>query len=95
SAYGLRGYALTGSSYGVEPGKEGTAGRVLCTLRYARTDGGERLSRNITVDAKTGAVEGVQSSAPYGRERKLTEDQALKQAESFLKALCPDRALGL
>ena len=96
SAYGLRGYALTGTSYNAEPGgKEGGLGRVLCTLRYARTDGGERLSRNITVDAKTGAVEGVQSSAPYGRERKLTEDQALKQAESFLKALCPDRALGL
>ena len=50
---------------------------------------------NRSSDLKTGAVEGVQSSAPYGRERKLTEDQALKQAESFLKALCPDRALGL
>ena len=95
SAYGLRGYALTGSSYGVEPGKEGAAGRVLCTLRYARTDGGERLTRNITVNAKTGAVEGVQSSAPWGRERKLTEEAAQKKAEAFLKALCPDRALAL
>lgn len=95
SAYGLRGYALTGSSYGVEPGKEGAAGRVLCTLRYARTDGGERLTRNITVNAKTGAVEGVQSSAPWGRERKLTEEAAQKKAEAFLKALCPGRALEL
>lgn len=95
SAYGLRGYALTGSSYGVEPGKEGTAGRVLCTLRYARTDGGERLSRNITVNAKTGAVESVQSSAPWGREQTLSEEEAQKKAETFLKALCPDRALAL
>ena len=95
SAYGLRGYALTGSSYGVEPGKEGTVGRFLCTLRYARTDSGERLSRNITVDAKTGAVESVQSSAPWGRERTLTEEAAQKKAETFLKALCPDRALAL
>ncbi len=95
SAYGLRGYALTGSSYEMEPGKEGAAGRVLCTLRYARTDAGERLTRNITVDARTGAVDSVQSSAPWGRERTLTGEAAQKKAESFLKALCPDRALTL
>lgn len=92
SAYGLRGYALTGSSYDSETGKDGGAGQVLCTLRYARTDGGERLTRNITVDAKTGAVRAVWSSAPYGREAKLTEAQAREKAEAFLKALCPDRA---
>nr|WP_325238057.1 S-layer homology domain-containing protein [uncultured Oscillibacter sp.] len=95
SAYGLRGYALTGASYGVESGEEGAAARVLCTLRYARTDAGERLTRNITADARTGAVESVQSSAPWGRERALTEEAAQKQAEAFLKALCPDRALAL
>ena len=95
SAYGLRGYALTGTSYESESGKDAQAVRVLCTLRYARTDGGERLTRDIAVDAKTGAVESVRSSAPWGREKKLTEDAALKKAEAFLKALCPDRALAL
>ena len=95
SAYGLRGYALTGTSYESEAGTDGQAGRVLCTLRYARTDGGERLTRNITVDAKTGAVDSVWSSAPYGREEKVSEEEALKQAEAFLKTRFPDRSLVL
>lgn len=95
SAYGLRGYALTGASYESRSGKEAAGGQVLCTLCYARTDGGERLTRNITVNAKTGAVESVWSSAPYGREQTLTEEAALKKAEAFLKALCPDRTLVL
>lgn len=95
SAYGLRGYALTGTSYESEAGTDGRAGRVLCTLRYARTDGGERLTRNITVDAKTGDVDSVWSSAPYGREEKVTEEEALKQAEAFLKTRFPDRSLVL
>ena len=95
SAYGLRGYALTGTSYESEAGTDGQAGRVLCTLRYARTDGGERLARNITVDAKTGDVDSVWSSAPYGREEKVSEEEALKQAEAFLKTRFPDRSLVL
>ena len=95
SAYGLRGYALTGTSYESEAGTDGRAGRVLCTLRYARTDGGERLTRNITVDAKTGAVDSVWSSAPYGRAEKVSEEEALKQAEAFLKTRFPDRSLVL
>ena len=95
SADGLRGYALTGTSYESEAGTDGRAGRVLCTLRYARTDGGERLARNITVDAKTGDVDSVWSSAPYGREEKVSEEEALKQAEAFLKTRFPDRSLVL
>ena len=88
-AYGLRGYALTGSSYGVEPGKEGAAGRVLCTLRYARTDGGERLTRNITVNAKTGAVESVQSSAPSPGDR--TRPPISASASPGRSTACPSR----
>ena len=95
SAYGLRGYALTGTSYESEAGTDGRAGRVLCTLRYARTDGGERLTRNITVDAKTGDADSVWSSAPSGRAEKVTEEEALKQAEAFLKTRFPDRSLVL
>lgn len=89
SAYGLRGYSLTGASYESEAGKDGGAVRVLCTLRYARTDGGERLTRNITVDAKTGDVDNIWSSAPYGREKTVKEEDALKRAEAFLKAWRP------
>ena len=95
SAYGLRGYALTSAAY--ETRRDGGDGetRAVCSLRYARTDGGERLTRTITVDAKTGAVEGVWSSAPWGREKKVTENEALKKAEAFLKTWCPDRDLVL
>lgn len=90
SAYGLRGYALTGASYESAPAKEGAEGQVSCTLRYARTDDGERLTRNITVDAKTGDVESVWSSAPYDREKAVGEEEALKKAEAFLKTWRPE-----
>ncbi|MCI9332552.1 MAG: S-layer homology domain-containing protein [Oscillibacter sp.] len=95
SAYGLRGYALTGSAYAGQSGKDQEEERILATLRYARTDGGERLTRNITVDAKTGEVESVWSSAPYGREKPVTEEEALKKAQAFLKTLYPKRTLVL
>ncbi len=95
SAYGLRGYALISSSYETVPGEEGREPRVQCTLRYARTDAGERLTRNITVDAKTGAVESVWSSAPYGREKAVSEEAALEKAQAFLKTWRPDWDLTL
>lgn len=95
SAYGLRGYALISSAYESSPGEDGQEGRVLCTLRYARTDGGERLTRNITADAKTGAVDSVWSSAPYDREMALSEEEALEKAGAFLKTWCPNRDLTL
>lgn len=94
-AYGLRGYALASASYEARrDGEEGGA-RAVCSLRYVRTDNGQRLTRTVTVDAKTGAVEGVWSSAPYGREKQVGEAEALKKAELFLKAWCPDRDLAL
>ncbi len=89
-AYGLRGYALVSAGYEVLDD-----GQVLCSLRYARTDGGERLTRTLSVDAKTGEVESVWSSAPWGREKKLSEEDALKKAEAFLKLWRPDRDLVL
>ena len=92
SAYGLKGYAL--ASYVYNPWSDEDSGKsgVDCELRYARTDGEERLRRNVTVDAKTGDVRAVWSSAPYDRPAKLTRDQAREKAEAYLKALCPDRA---
>jgi len=89
-AYGLRGYALISAGY-----ETLDDGQVLCSLRYARTDDGERLTRNISVDAKTGKAGSIWSSAPWGREKTLSEEDALKKAEAFLKIWCPDRALVL
>ena len=92
SAYGLKSYAL--ASYVYNPWSDEDSGKsgVDCELRYTKNDGGERLRRNITVDAKTGDVRAVWSSAPYDRPAKLTRDQAKEKAEAYLKALCPDRA---
>lgn len=92
SAYGLGGYAL--ASYVYNPWSDEDSGKsgVDCELRYAGNEGKERLRRNITVDAKTGDVRAVWSSAPYDRAAKLTQDQAREKAEEYLKALCPDRA---
>ncbi|MCI8328522.1 MAG: hypothetical protein HFG02_02605 [Oscillibacter sp.] len=89
SAYGLRGYSLISAAY------EGGEEQVLCSLRYARTENGKRLTRNFSVDAKTGAVESVWSSAPNDREKTFTDEDALKKAEAFLKAWRPDRDLVL
>ena len=92
SAYGLTGYAL--ASYVYSPWSDEDSGKsgVDCELRYARSENGERLTRTITVDAKTGAVQSVWSSAPYGRAAKLTGDQAKEKAGAYLENLCPDRA---
>jgi len=95
TAYGLRGYALVSASYEAYSAEGGGEARVLCSLRYARTENGERLTRTITVDAKTGKADSIWSSAPYGREKKLTEKEALEKAEAFLKSYCPERDLVL
>ena len=92
SAYGLAGYALASYVYNPYTSDGGKSG-VDCELRYAKNEGKERLRRNITVDARTGKVRAVWSSAPYDRAAKLTQDQAREKAEAYLKALCPDRDL--
>lgn len=92
TAYGLSGYALASASYNVEKGTDGGPARVWCTLRYRMSSGGDSYSRTVTVDARTGAVERVYSSAPWDRDRVLTEAQAQEKAGAFLKRLCPERA---
>lgn len=86
SAYGLRGYALSSVSY-EKDGEE-----LLCTLRYGRVSGEDRLYRTFRVDARTGAVRSVYSTSPWDQEAKLTEEEARKKAEDFLKAFAPDRS---
>lgn len=95
TAYGLSGYALASASYSVEKGTDGEPARVWCALRYRMSSGEETCSRTITVDARTGAVERVYSSAPWDRDRVLTEEQALEKAGAYLERLCPDRAESL
>lgn len=93
SAYGLADYALASAAYESYPDEEGGEARVLCALRYSR-EGGD-LTRTVSVDAKTGAVDSVWSSAPYDREKTVTEEEALEKAEAFLRRFCPDKDLVL
>lgn len=86
-AYGLRGYAL--SSVGFERTDQGPR----CTLRYGRISGEDRLYRTFYVNARTGEVLSIYSSAPQDRKAVLTQDEARERAEAYLKKLWPDRTL--
>lgn len=93
SGFGLGGYALTSSSYSLE--KEDGEETVLCTLRYRRAAEEDAYTRTVTVNARTGEVRRVYSYAPWGREAKLTADQAQDRALAFLKGFAPGRAEAL
>lgn len=94
AAYGLSGYALASASYELEKAEEGAKDQVLCALSYVRSSEDDSASRMITVDARTGAVESIWSSAArLGEEERppLTLAEAQKKAEDFLKGFCGDR----
>ena len=88
-AYGLEGYVLSSVSF------EKWDEDLTCTLHYSRLSGSNRLHRTFYVDARTGEVLAVYSSAPWDREAKLTQEQALAKAEAYLKEVCPDRTMEL
>lgn len=94
AAYGLSGYALASASYKLEEAEEGAKDQVLCVLSYVRSSEDDSASRTITVDARTGAVESIWSSAARLGEAErppLTLVEAQKKAEDFLKGFCGDR----
>jgi len=87
SALGLNAYTLSTANYTVPRGEDG---KVLATLRYGRQVAGDSWRRTVTLDAKTGALESVYSSAWAGAEespaRTVTAQQARSAAETFLRA---------
>ena len=95
AAYGLDGYALSSASYTlVEAREEGEEGQVLCTLSYQVPSEEDYRSRSITVDARTGAVQSLWSSAPWleeGESPALTRAQAQARAEDYLSRFCGGR----
>ena len=94
AAYGLDGYALSSASYTlVEAREEGEEDQVLCALYYVAS-GEDYRSRTFTVDARTGAVQSIWSSAPWleeGESPALTRAQAQARAEDYLSRLCGGR----
>ena len=92
AAYGLRDYALASADYALTG--EGEEEQVLCTLSYRLADGEQTRSRTVTVDARTGAVESVSSSAPWleeGESPALTVSEAQARAEACLAEFCGAR----
>ena len=92
-AYGLGRYELVNASYRLIEGEEDQEDRVECTLRYSRTGEDGTWGRTFTVDAKTGEVASLWSSAPWDEDREpaLTEEEAQARAEAFLQSFAGDR----
>ncbi len=87
SALGLGSYTLSTANYIVSRGEDG---KVFATLRYGRQVAGDSWRRTVTLDARTGALESVHSSAWAGGEdspaRGVTAEKAKETAEAFLRA---------
>ncbi len=92
-AYGLDRYTLASAAYVLEKGTDGEEDRVLCTLRFSRSDGNGTYGRTVQVDARTGEVLSVYSRVPWDKDRqpKVSRDAALTAAETFLKNFAGDR----
>ena len=92
-AYGLGRYELVNASYRLIEGEEDQEDRVECTLRYSRTGEDGTWGRTFTVDARTGEVASLWSSAPWDEDREpaLTEEEAQARAEAFLQSFAGDR----
>ena len=86
--YGLNRYTLASAVYSRSEGGADDAETVLCTLRYSRAARDHVFRRTITVDARTGEVLYVSSSAPWDETARpaLSVSQAQAKAESFLRA---------
>lgn len=88
---GLSKYTLVRTDYIVERLDEETPAadaKVTARLTYARQDGEDTWSRWVSLDAKTGDLISVTSSAPRKEDGKLTVtgQQAQEKAEAFLNA---------
>ena len=85
SQLGLGAYTLSNFSYSVDR----DTGDVSARLLYLKQDGDSAWRRTVTVDAKTGDLMGVYSTAPYDETRKVTVSASAAQgkAEAFLKEL--------
>ena len=89
TALGLSKYTLSTASYRVD--KE--SGDVTASLQYAYKSGESIYRRNISLNAKTGALLSVYSSRPWkeGEKTAISKSSAQAKAEAFLKEICPDQ----
>jgi len=92
SALGLSSYTLSSVDYTVARESDENADvEVTATLRYGRQVNGTSWRRTVTLDAKTGKLMNVYSSARMPDEpvdRKVNADAAKEAAVAFLNAQC-------
>ncbi|NLF34961.1 MAG: hypothetical protein GX585_03230, partial [Clostridiales bacterium] len=97
TALGLRTYTLSSVSYMVarDTGEDDAPAAVTASLRYSKQVGGAIWSRIASVDARTGDLLDLYSSAWLPEKsapaRAVTARQAQTAAEAFLAELCPDQ----
>ena len=81
-------FELAGSNLSVD--REGE--KVTARLTYARNTENGIARRYVTLDGRTGALEGLWGNEPYDKsEPKVDQKTAQRTAEAFLKALWPDQ----
>ena len=92
SALGLEQYTLSGADYTVaRDGDESGETQVTAALRYGQQVNGTSWRRTVTLDARTGELIRVYSSAwmpEEAVERTVSRDTALTTAHAFLKDQC-------
>ncbi|MGN0965369.1 MAG: S-layer homology domain-containing protein [Dysosmobacter sp.] len=95
SALGLEQYTLSGADYTVaRDGDESGETQVTAALRYGQQVNGTSWRRTVTLDARTGELIRVYSSAwmpEEAVERTVSRDTALTTAQAFLKDQCGDQ----
>lgn len=94
--YGLGAYTLASALYQLSDPADPES-QVLCRLTYSRAGGENVYRRTFIVDARTGEVQSLSSSAPWDEERvpALTVEEAQARAGAFLASFCGDRAARL
>ncbi len=94
TALGLDAYTLSSVQYSVsrEAEADGTY-PVAATMQFGRQVQGSAWRRTVIVDAKSGDLQRVYSSAykEEETERSVDHDSALKVAEQFAKSLAPEQ----
>ncbi len=92
---GLDAYILASVNYSVARENDGTnESTVTASLRYGRQVGDSSWRRTVNLDAKTGQLQSLHSSAwlpEEGPVREVDAEAAQKTAEDFLNAICPDQ----
>lgn len=86
--FGFDGYTLARTNYSLDRETE----KVTCTLLFTKKDSNGTHRKYVTLDGKSGALEGLSTSHPYDEKAETLFDSAAsrKRAEMFLLSYYKD-----